>query len=465
MKRILFALVMLVALAFSANALVIEPALIGSTSQERDVNVTASVNIRNDLNETVNVTAVTISGLDAAYNLKLLDSAVPFQLTTGATKTFTMQAYLPPKFNAVDNNLAKVSFKIGTVSATGVDSANASNTRSATADVNAQAENRLEISKMKLIVNGGSEQTLRDGSSKEVKPGDEAIINVEVKNYFSSSSSDFKNTDITMDDVRVYIDVADDTDLSFDSSDESTSLAASDKDTLEFKFTVADDARAKTHSVRVRVDSVDEYGAKHGQSQTFNIKVTRESHDLTIKSVEVQPTRIYTDTKTVQFTASIYNRGSIDEDEAYVQVKIPALNIVEKSVLLSLSKDDSTTEVLTVQLPKDVKAGTYDANIYTLYDLTKQDSVKTVQIIVESPETTVVTQPTTTVTTQPTTTVTTQPTTTTTTTPTTTQPVQSIQVASAQTKVMSDTTYLLLLGAGILVALIVLGLFIRAIRH
>ena len=140
-KLLIVSLLMIILLAVSVSALQVSSPTIGSASQKRVANVTATFTVTNNGNTTLNNIALTQNAL-AKYNIQMTPSAIT-TLAPSAAVTVTVKGNIPLDFNAVETDenaadyLKPKAFKIGTLTAT-------SGTATASADLKMQAVNQLE---------------------------------------------------------------------------------------------------------------------------------------------------------------------------------------------------------------------------------------------------------------------------------------------------------------------------------
>ena len=379
-NKILIVLLALVMLAGIASALQIESATIGDENQDRIANVTTTFQIKN--NATSKITDIQItSNADPKYNVEF--SNVPTSLDAGASQTVTITATIPLTHDAVDKNtLEQTALKIGTITATGKIG---KKTYSATSDLKMQAVNHLEIRKVKVVC-GSKDESLSDGERmKELKPDTkDCTMTVEIKNTFRTSDKDNKKIgDIEFDPATVEVE-SDNSDIDLDDSDDISSLGARETDELSFDFDIDEEADDGTYNIKVRLTGTDSNGALHGEEWEVKLEVERLKHDIQFKKVTIFPEEIEgCDGNTVKVSATIYNMGRRDEDEAAVELKIPDFKYTKKIDDISLDRDDKTTVNFDVALPANIKEGTYRGTINTYFDSIAESATKTVEFKVK----------------------------------------------------------------------------------
>lgn len=444
---------------FSAAALTVSEASLGGDSQKRNETVSNTITLTN--NDNASVSGVTLtSSADAKYKINY--SNVPSSLAAGASATVTVTGFATKDFDAVDLDGKETSFVIGSTSARGIlSSTNA--TVTASANIKMQAKNELNIKKGRVGVGTRGEKSVNDGTSvNDIKPGDSLRFRIAVENNFPSRGED--ETDFDNVDVKLDFDNEEDFDINDDS--ESFSLSANDEEEVTFNVDVADDARDRTTRVTVTAIADDENGARHGESWDVRLEVKRDLHDLTLKSVDVSPTRIpCKGSRNVQVTANVLNIGRTDEDESALEVIQPDLGIASKSQVKGIDEDDSETMTVSFAVPADANPGVYALNIYSVYDVTTRDDFRQVNLQIddckEQPVVKNVTQPTQTQPVQQ---------------PPVTQPVQPVVITQPQQTARVSTGFLgdfadspayvaVLAGVITVIVVVIIGVLVKAFRR
>lgn len=382
-KTILLILSILILCVGAYAELTVTDVTVGSASQDRNEEASATFTVTNSGTESVSVTAVTTSAA-AKYEVKFSEGAsdltLPFTLDAGASKTITVTAKVPEDFNAVNSELEETAFEIGKITVTGDESGT---TVTASATLKMQAKNELRLRKGKATIKGiagTSTDSFRDGGKvSDLKPGDSVELTVEVESTFPRSGS--RETDF--DDVELTLEIEDDSDFDFDEDEDDFSLRSGDEETARFSFKLEDDAADRSHTATVKARAVDENGAVHGAVLTFTLDVERDSHDLVLPEATLNPSRVICGApRTVTFIGEVLNRGRLDEDEATVELRVDSLGILEKTGEFSIDEDDTEDVRLKFTVPEDVH-GTFDVDVITNYDLTKTNNVRILTLTVD----------------------------------------------------------------------------------
>lgn len=374
-------LVLLVLMASSASAaleLGSAPSLFGSSSQQRGQMLSAQFTLKNTGN--ASVTGLQLSNtLATKFNVSF--TGLPAVLNVSQIVTITMNVLVPLDHSAVDANLAAIAIPIGTFTASGTDSATNATVSVASGQINMQAENRLSIAKAKVLVNGISTKTVSDGDRiSKLKPGDVLDISVEARNDFSRNTNiDFRNAR-----VHVFSDSRRDLDIE---EDDTISLRSDDKETVEFSNQkVEDDARQSSTTMTIDISGTDTNGAKQGQRISVRMEVDRLSHEIRIDSATTSPaTTVGCDlsSRNVRVDTRFTNVGRNDERNALIEVDAPTLGFNDKKSFV-LNEDDSRAATFTLTVPKTATPGTHTINVNSYFDATaKSNSVSRNMIVPE----------------------------------------------------------------------------------
>ncbi len=376
MNKIAMLSMMLVAVLLCAGlasaAITVTDVTFGGPSQKRGENVTATVTVNNTETDPVTITGFASNTVAGKYNFQV-DSTT---IAASSVGTVTLRATVPLDHDAVDAGLVAKALEIGTFSLTN------GTINSNTAKANMQAENRLDIRKVRVDVSGVTPQSesLDDGDDLEdLKPGDKISMQVEVKNTFS------KSADVDFDDVTVELDFDEGDDFDLDDDNDDASIDASDEETFDFTIDIEDDADDGTTPLIINVEARDSNGAKHGETFRVDLRIERDVHDIVFRSVDLQPARLACTAtgRTVEVTTNVRNLGRVDEDDVIVEARIDALSAVQRSTPTDLDEDDDQRNTFRFDVPKSAKPGVYDVAVYSYYDVTKKSNAATATFVVE----------------------------------------------------------------------------------
>jgi len=436
----------LTAMSAVAQQVTIGAMKLGSDKQEAGKNVSTTFTLTNT--GATNLSSINLSST-ANSKFKLAFTGVPSSLAVNASATVTVTGEVAKSLDRVNGSLVPSAVLIGAVTV----SASGASVPVVGGGIEMQAQNRLEVNKVVVTVNG-NEDSAKDGDTVEgIKPGDKIEVEVEVENLFGD-----KDDDPDINDVDVKIDV-DDSDFDLDETEDAGDIGPDEKESVTFdESDVDDEARDGRHKMTVTSQGRDDDGALHGESITINLEVERETHELRIKRADVSPTRITCNAvkKTVDVRASMVNIGRRDEDKAVIEAAIPELGLVDSKRNIELDRDDTVSRALLLTLSDSVKPGTYNVVVRALYEDTIETDSKTVQLTVDKCE---AEAPVTTTTSQPTSTA--QTNVPVTTTAPVTTPGNSVD-AAPRTRVSSasdsSTGTIALLAGGVVVVLVLIGL-------
>ncbi len=457
MKNTLFAFALVIVALLAVNAAsaaltVTAAPTLGSENQERGKNVSTTFTLTNSGNVTVSGIQIT-SNAAAIYAVNF--SGAPTSLAAGASQQVTVNGQLPLDHPAIDaTTLVAQAIKIATITVSGTEVTNGTNATSVSADLKMRAENNLRVKKIRVEVKNGKSQSVSDGDRvKDLKPGDKLTVEVQVENNAARDSrSDFRNARLT---------VQSDSRGDFDLNEQDTiSLSADSEDTVRFSDTEVDDsANDGNVDVSVKLSGTDRNGALQGEVLFFTVEVNRQSHELRLDSLTVNPGTIPCEgDRSVRVDTRVTNIGTHDEEDSYVEVDAQSFGFKEKRSMGTLNEDDSTNVAFSFLPPKTIKTGSYQVIVNSYYDTQIKSDSKSVTIAVPEcgvtptpapqPNSTVVIQPTPTVPVNP------QPTV-----PVVPQPAPRV---TPQTSFMDSTAYIIVLAvAGVIILLLLIFLIVK----
>jgi hypothetical protein len=447
-RSIVIALILALLCAGVANAaLTISSPTLGGADQERGQNVQTTFTVQDAGYVGARDVSVTLTS-NSGYSLMFDDNSTvkSVHLVNSTAVSVTIKGYVPLNHDAVNSNLDPVALQVGTISA-----------ESATANVNMQAANHLELNKIKFNV-AGKTTTVSDGDEvKDAKVGDDLSIDVTVENTYAGESSD--HTNINIKDAKIRVKSQDkDFDLN---EDDTTSVDYDSKETVTFSgLEVALDTPDSTYDVDVTADGRDKNGARMGQKATISFVVKRNSHEIMIESASLSRSTVNCDTPTTDVYVTVDNIGTHDESSMAIGVESSALGISQRTSAFSLDQDDTTSRTITLS-PKLDKPGTYTVDVVTYWSSSIESNRKTLSLVVGSCTPVTPTTPTSTVVVTPT------PVTTPTTTPTTPvvtpQPTTPVNVPVAKVSSTKTDWSVPLLIVGIVIVLVLLGLLVAVL--
>ncbi len=310
---------------------------------------------------------------------------------------------------------------------------------------------KLEIYDVDITVDGSRNNNVGEGDIVDVKPESDVTVKVQVKNMYTSTEKvDINDVVITV--TAVAIDDGDD--IEEETREFDIRYNSIITKTIDFKIPLKVDEGE--YDLIIHAEGEDEDGYTQEAEITAKLNVEKKNHAVEIKRAEVYPTEVSCD-RTVDLDVEVINLGRQYEDEAALSVESPSLKFVQRENF-ELSNDpydeDSTkTFHYTIDIPEDLRAGTYTITIKTYYDEDIMFDYKTLTVKVKDCEKT------------PT------PTQTPTETPTPTiiveTPTPGVTAVPVQRESFTEsTTYLvLLIAANVLVVGIILLMIARMLRR
>jgi len=225
-----------------------------------------------------------------------------------------------------------------------------------TTNLHMQAENNLEIERVRINCN--DLQTVQDGDTvDDVSPGDRCTLTVKVKNH---GDIDIRNVDIDVDTSNNDID-GDRTDIS--------TLYSKDREERDLELRVDDDADARRITIDVKVDGIDEDGAKHSDEMQFTIKIERLSHDLQISRIIVTPEEAERcEVSRVDVRVYVENKGERDEDKVAIELRVPSLNFDKKIKDINIDKDEEEYVTFSVPVDSSTPFGSFTATAKSFFE-------------------------------------------------------------------------------------------------
>lgn len=384
----------------SSSLLVVGDVALGSDRQVRsnpdaddesdqDVFTTGTFTIRNaGPNPLTGITATSavVLGSEADYALSLTGLPASRTLLPGESATVSVRARVPETLDAVDDDAQKVAPLVAQVTVAGT---MASTALSAVSDVTMEAENQLEIKKLKVCVNGSCD-TLRDGDKvDDLKPGDRVDVTFKVENKYKDNPAE----DLEILDVNAFI-LVDESAFDVDEDDEIGDISPEGDEEVTLSFDVEDDAEDGSVTMLSWVEGEDENGAKHGELFEIKLDVKRERHEVSLRDVRVEPDTLLCNAggdQTVKLSLELQNTGRDDEDEVAVEVENSDLGVSKVERDIKIDQDDRESRSYTLSVPSDARPGIYALSVKSFTrrdDLSdSEDALLTVPTCAPEPET------------------------------------------------------------------------------
>ncbi len=366
MKKIALFVMLIALFAVGASALSVGSPTLGTENQDRVKNVATTFTVTN--NNSVTMTGITFSFGGGAENTKYaLSVSGPSSIGASTSASYTLNGTVPLDHPGVDSaDLQEKALKIGTITTSGDVSGV---TDSATSDITMQAVNQIKIKKARIECDTKS-QSLDDGDRvKNLKPGDKCTLEIEVENNFDDNdNNNQKIGDIAFETIDISVDSSDG-DIDVDEDDDLNDLDANDEDSMTVDVDIDEEADDGTVTLDIRVSAKDENNALHGEAMDVRLEIERLSHDIQIRRMELNPPSVSNCEAThSKLTVNILNQGKRDDDDVAVEATVSDLQFSKKVENIELDKDDSTSAVFDITIPKDAKEGIMRVDVKTYFD-------------------------------------------------------------------------------------------------
>jgi hypothetical protein len=181
-------------------------------------------------------------------------------------------------------------------------------------------------------------------------------------------------------------------DFDDDISDVTDSFKAKDGVTYTKKLTLNLPHRMErdNYELYVRVESRD--GDLDIKSETFDLEIDSEKHDVVIKDVVLSPANGVVAGRALLATVRLQNYGKEEEDDVKVTFSIPDLGVAASDYIDELEedgedKDSKSTEELYLRIPECADAGAYDAEVEVKYNDGDDKVSKDMTVVVLADET------------------------------------------------------------------------------
>jgi hypothetical protein len=307
---------------------------------------------------------VDISGITSTavskYNVTF--TGVPATIAANASVTVTVKGFVPKElasffptrtdYNDRKNDIGDINVATTT-----------SGVAALTANLFMEAENKLNLNKLYVYVDGDSNRINEDGKEvTDIKPGAEIEVTATLENKYDDG--DNENLDIENIEMTVEID---DSDVEVDESVDFDDLAATEDAEQSITFTLdQEDVEETTYKMYVTINAEDENGAVMGYKYAVDLDIKKKTHDIAVTDVSVTPdTGACPKTARLQFT--LVNIGKHNEEEVSYKIDSPLLGISKTEYDLELDSRDDITRSIVIPLD-GVKAGDYDIELSAYYD-------------------------------------------------------------------------------------------------
>jgi hypothetical protein len=231
---------------------------------------------------------------------------------------------------------------------------------------NTVCDKKLKITQFKAYVDGDKASGVDEdgGRIKDVKPGSEVQLKIEVSNLYDRSE------DIEIEDVLVsaMIDEIDDGDEIEEESEE-YDIDANDEENIELIFNIPLRVDEDNYDMIITLEGDEESGWKYEETIELELELDKENHELMILDAEIAPSTVRCD-RTSRLDFRIINIGSNDED-VNLRIENEALGInIEDEFELSEDPDDDDNEYrkeFVIKIDESAAAGSYPLKVIAEY--------------------------------------------------------------------------------------------------
>ncbi len=193
----------------------------------------------------------------------------------------------------------------------------------------------------------------------EVLPGSNITFTVTVENTFNTEGPTIRGVSVIM----TIEEIDDGSDLEEESVD--FDLEPGDDEKADVKFTIPFDVDANTYHIVVEANGDDRNGTSHSSTATLRLEVKKQSHDIRITKVLLNPGSVDCDRK-AKLSVEIMNLGSNSENDIALEFKSGNLGInsYDRDITLESSIDASDedkmySKALNIEVPTFFKSGLY----------------------------------------------------------------------------------------------------------
>lgn len=227
-----------------------------------------------------------------------------------------------------------------------------------------------------------------DVKDDQVKPGESFTVKITVENNYTRDMDDDE-------DVEIVIDSMDDGEDDYEDDGTIDQLDTGDDDNIEFDVETPYTIDEGDYDIEITVSGETTNGTKCETVVNSSVEVKKDKHELIMQQPTVSPETVKC-SRVVEVSATLYNIGTKDEDVEF-SVYNTELGITQKdSFSLDSGSDEEdikSTRTIDLNIPSDVKAGTYTFYVKASYDDNNKQKTATFPIKVEDCATTKPTTP------------------------------------------------------------------------
>jgi len=349
-----------------------------STEDQKFINKTTQITVRNTETSAVSV-QTEVAGLPSSYNVPAISLV---NIPSGETRVITFAVRVPHMQDSGEKEIGTIIIKDSN-----------SNVQYDSVILKQDTESMLEVDELKVDYDYGDGSAQRDtfpGSTNNweldrgIRPGSEVILTFqEIKNLFDR---DYDDSNSEIDNIVITIDSSD-SDLfkeNFEEEYDLGSLEAEDKENLEIRFIVSEEADEDEYTLEIEIEGEDGEGAKHSIQKELVLTIERNRDDVRVSKFEIIPESPQACGQ-VQFEIEIKNFGTRKQDRAALQLFSDSLGIIESIPRITLEKysnsDNSLRKTFTYDLAKkNIEPGRYAIDLTTFVNLDERSDLQRKQL-------------------------------------------------------------------------------------
>jgi uncharacterized membrane protein len=368
MKKLFVYLVLLcVLVGLAAAQLAVQDVQLGSDSQTKSNTkndnfyqyAENTFTVTNNGNATVTSVALT-SNANSKYNVTFSPSIIS-SLPAHASTTVSIRAIVPEDLSTFFTSRSSPETDRNNVIGNIIASYSGGSSQST---IRMEAKNELQLDRIYVQINDQSQKSYKDGDEvKDISPGDKLIVQVKVKNRYSSGD------DVDLNDVQVDL-ASDNSDFDIDDTLDFSDISSGKDKTKTLTYTVDSSIDEDTYTVTFTLTGQDDYNSNQGQQWKIDFRVQKIDENIQIRSATLSPDTLKCDTDT-SMTVRVENTGSSDSDQIVLIWENAALGLTDHKLGINLNSGDTQTVSIPISVPKDQRAGTYSIKLMTYFDYTE----------------------------------------------------------------------------------------------
>ncbi len=281
------------------------------------------------------------------------------EIQPGQTVTINLRARIPEDLDCFFKDRSNPRDRKNTIGELAVSAPSILTTKS---DVIMEAENRLEIEELEICIDGDCDDYDNRDEVEEISPGAEVEIALNAENKYSSS------TDLEFEDVEFNIFVDQD-ELDEDEDVDIGDIDQGDERSESYTFTIDRDTEEDDYTIEIRLYGEDENGAMQGEYWEIDFEIEKLDEMIEIRELSLEDSSLdLCQREWTYLNARIENLGSDDSDEVVFAAKNGPLDFEYEKLYIDLDEGDDWEERIRIDLPDDIRSGSYSIAAYTYFD-------------------------------------------------------------------------------------------------